>query len=176
MRCPSRSDPLVETYIVLDTPLGAMALGGHQNKLRGVMLPRPDTHPDAAVSQLWPSAEPSRRTLPDLVARVRDYWRGRVRPIVADLDLAGFPPFYCAVWQAAMRIVPGQVRTYSELAAMAGRPKACRAVGGAMAANPFPLVVPCHRVVAAGSIGGFSAPGGLDLKESLLAWERRYTQ
>jgi methylated-DNA-[protein]-cysteine S-methyltransferase len=149
----NQPDPLVETYTILDTPLGPMALGARQKKLRGVILPRPGkTHPDELASRIWPSANLSRSVLPDLVSR---------------------PPFFCKVWQAAMRIPPGEVRTYGQLAAIVDVPRAARAVGGAMAANPFPLIVPCHRVVAASTLGGFSAPGGVHLKEALLDWEHR---
>lgn len=171
----NQQDPLVETYTILDTPLGPMALGARQKKLRGVILPQPGkTHPDALASQAWPSAEPSRGVLPDLVAQVRRYWKGQPRVFDVDLDLEGRPPFFCKVWRATMGIAPGEVRSYGQLAAMLGAPRSARAVGGAMAGNPFPLIVPCHRVVAASTLGGFSAPGGLRLKETLLAWEKKY--
>ncbi len=173
----NRPDPLVETYTILDTPLGPMALGARQDRLRGVILPRPGrTHPDELAAQVWPSADPSRRVLPDLVSQVRDYWRGRCAVFTVELDLEGFPPFFRKVWQTAMRIPPGEVRTYGQLADSVGHPRAARAVGGAMAANPCPLVVPCHRVVGASCIGGFSAPGGVHLKEALLAWEREHSR
>lgn len=172
----NRPDPLIDAYVALETPLGPMVLGAHSQKLRGVILPRLDKiEPiDALAEQIWPGARMNRRTLPDTVSQVRDYWRGkRNEAFRVDLDLEGFPPFYCRVWRAAMRIAPGEVRTYGDLARQVGSPKACRAVGGAMAANPFPLIVPCHRVVAASTIGGFSAPGGVNLKETLLAFERK---
>jgi methylated-DNA-[protein]-cysteine S-methyltransferase len=170
-------DPHVSTYTIVDTPLGPMALGARKDKLRGVILPRPGkTHPDALAAELWPSAKPSRGVLPGLVSQVCTYWQGRPRVFQVDLDLAGFPPFFCKVWQAAIGIPPGEVRTYGQLAAAVGTAKAARAVGGAMAANPFPLIVPCHRVVASSSLGGFSAPGGVELKQKLLAWERSCLQ
>ncbi len=108
-----------------------------------------------------------------MLPRSAQYWRGRCALFDVTLDLEGFPPFFRKVWQAAMKIPPGEVRTYGQLARMAGSPRAARAVGGAMAANPFPLIVPCHRVVGASHVGGFSAPGGVHLKETLLAWERK---
>jgi methylated-DNA-[protein]-cysteine S-methyltransferase len=170
----NQPDPLVESYTILETPLGPMALGARQKKLRGVILPRPGKmHPDELASQIWPSAEPSRGVLPGLVSQVAAYWSGKPKVFLVDLDLEGFPPFFCKVWQAAMRIPPGEVRSYGQLAAMVDSPRAARAVGGAMASNPFPLIVPCHRVVAASTLGGFSAPGGLRLKEALLDHERK---
>ncbi len=92
------------------------------------------------------------------------------------IDLAAVPvvlrgsPFMIAVW-AALRAIPrGQVRTYGGLAKDAGSPRAARAVGTAMAKNPLPLVVPCHRVIANGSlIGGYS--DGLPRKRLLLTME-----
>ncbi len=170
----NRPDPRIDGYRILDTPLGAMALGAHDDRLRGVILPRPGkTSADDLVAELWPAARSRRGVLPDLVLQVRAYWSGRCAVFRVQLDLEGFPPFYGKVWREAMRIPPGEVRTYGQLAAAAGSPAASRAVGGAMAANPMPLVVPCHRVVAASSLGGFSAPGGLDLKRALLDRERQ---
>ena len=169
----NQPDPLIDAYTIIDTPLGPMALGARNGKLRGVMLPRPGkAHPDELAAEVWPSADPSRGALPDLVSQVHAYWRGQPEVFRVDLDLEGFPPFFCKVWQAAIRIPPGEVWTYGQLAGAVGSPKAARAVGGAMAGNPFPLVVPCHRVVAAHTIGGFSAPGGVELKQTLLEWEK----
>jgi O-6-methylguanine DNA methyltransferase len=81
-------------------------------------------------------------------------------------------PWQMRVWEALRRIPFGETRSYAEVAEMIGRPGAARAVGGANGCNRVPLVVPCHRVIAAdGSLGGFN--GGLHLKEKLLEHERR---
>lgn len=78
--------------------------------------------------------------------------------------------FQRAVWDAIKRIPPGRTCSYGELAARIGRPRAARAVGQACGANPWPLLVPCHRVLAAdGTVGGFSA--GLEWKRRLLQIE-----
>ena len=85
-----------------------------------------------------------------------------------------FPPVAvpAQVVRACRKIGRGRTRTYGELAAAAGSPGASRAVGSVMAKNRFPIIVPCHRVVGAGgSLGGFSAPTGLNLKERMLALE-----
>ena len=88
------------------------------------------------------------------------------------LDFEWIPPFHRKVYEAARRIASGEVLTYGELAVIAGSPMASRAVGQAMAKNPLPIVVPCHRVVAAsGKPGGFTSFGGLDTKARLLAIE-----
>jgi len=85
------------------------------------------------------------------------------------LDLAG-TAFQKSVWNALRKIAPGKTKSYGEIATAIGRPKAVRAVGGACGANPVPVLVPCHRVLAANKkLGGFS--GGLDWKRSLLKRE-----
>ena len=84
-----------------------------------------------------------------------------------------YPEFYRKVWLATASIPRGQVRTYGWVARAAGRPKAARALGRALAKNPFAPHVPCHRVVGAdGSLTGFSAPGGISAKRRLLLKEK----
>ena len=78
--------------------------------------------------------------------------------------------FQHRVWSALLDIPTGQTVTYGELAARIGKPKAARAVGTALGANPVPFFVPCHRVVAANGLGGFT--GGLDIKKRLLSIEK----
>ncbi len=86
------------------------------------------------------------------------------------LDLPDRPPFWHKVWEACARIPYGETRSYAALAAEAGSPRAFRAVGGAMAANPIPIIVPCHRVVGSnGSLVGFG--GGLPQKKRMLEME-----
>jgi len=88
------------------------------------------------------------------------------------LDLSVLAPFQRAVYQKIRELPPGRTATYGEVAAMLGKPGASRAVGQALGRNPFLVVVPCHRVLAAnGAAGGFSAPGGVVAKQRLLALE-----
>lgn len=88
------------------------------------------------------------------------------------LHLHGFPPFHRRVYQCIRWIPPGQVLTYGEVGDRLGVPKAARAVGQALQRNPFPLVVPCHRVVGAGgSLVGFSGGDGINTKRRLLLGE-----
>ncbi len=97
-----------------------------------------------------------------------DYFSGRV-PSLPALDLQG-SDFQRLVWRALLDIPWGEVRTYGEVAAALGRPGAARAVGAANGKNPVAILVPCHRVVAAGGrLGGYS--GGLEVKRELLAHE-----
>jgi methylated-DNA-[protein]-cysteine S-methyltransferase len=99
-----------------------------------------------------------------------EYLAGRRCEFTVPLDMAGLPAFQRKVLGACRWIPYGRTVTYGELAARAGRPRAARAVGQAMARNPLALVVPCHRVAAAGGgLGGYG--GGLDLKRQLLALE-----
>ena len=94
---------------------------------------------------------------------------GREPKEIPPLDLAG-TPFQKSVWQALGKIPFGKTKSYGEIARAIGRPKAVRAVGGACGANPIPVLVPCHRVLAANQkLGGFS--GGLEWKRRLLARE-----
>lgn len=89
-------------------------------------------------------------------------------------EMKRYTPFQQAVWKACMGIPAGQTRSYKWIAQRIGRPGAVRAVGGALGANPFAPLVPCHRVIKAdGTPGGFSAPGGVKAKLRLLEKERR---
>lgn len=89
------------------------------------------------------------------------------------LDLRTTPEFHQKVYREALKIKRGQTISYGELAQRAGSPRAARAVGQAMARNPLPLIIPCHRVLASnGKLTGFTAPGGLSAKKRLLAMER----
>ena len=89
-----------------------------------------------------------------------------------ELDLAHLTRFQRETVAQCRRIPRGKTVSYGELAALAGSPRAARAVGSTMANNRFPLIVPCHRVVAAsGGLGGYSAPRGLSLKRHLLRQE-----
>jgi O-6-methylguanine DNA methyltransferase len=86
------------------------------------------------------------------------------------LDLSGGTEFQQSVWRALQKISAGKTRSYGDIARLIRKPKAVRAVGGACGANPIPVLIPCHRVLAAnGKLGGFS--GGLDWKRKLLARE-----
>ena len=88
------------------------------------------------------------------------------------LDMERISPFHRRVYEAARTIPRGMVMSYGEVARLAGNPRAARAVGAAMAKNPYAPFVPCHRVVGAdGSLVGFGGLGGLDFKQSLLSAE-----
>jgi O-6-methylguanine DNA methyltransferase len=104
------------------------------------------------------------------MAALKNILTGREPKNLPPLDLSGGTVFQQNVWRALRKISPGKTKSYGEIARAIGKPKAVRAVGGACGANPIPVLVPCHRVLAAnGKIGGFS--GGLDWKRRLLGRE-----
>lgn len=106
---------------------------------------------------------------------IADYFEGEcvdfsTLPVVLD----GFSVFARRVLTACRNIGFGQTVTYGQLAEMAGKPGAARAVGGILAKNPLPLIIPCHRVICAnGSLGGFSASGGIRTKAKLIELEKQ---
>jgi methylated-DNA-[protein]-cysteine S-methyltransferase len=108
------------------------------------------------------------------VAQIQAYLSGERRFFSVPL---AFPkhttPFQQAVWESLRRIPFGSICTYSQLAAQISLPKAARAVGNALAANPLPILVPCHRVVSGSGLGGFmgNVLGGTRIKRALLALE-----
>lgn len=110
--------------------------------------------------------------LDDFVEQLKAYFNGTLQTFSVAIDLQ-VPGFTAEVLGAARKIKYGQTMTYGQLAERIGRPNACRAVGNALGANPLPLVIPCHRVIAAnGQLGGFSA--GLQIKRQLLEHEKAH--
>lgn len=158
------------TSFVLRTESGWVAWRQSARGLQAISLPASTPEQACAVVGESP-AEPATATSGPLAARLLAFYAGAPADF-ADLalDLAPAGPFTEAV-RAVVRGIPrGAVMTYGEVAAAAGRPRAARAVGGVMARNPVPPVIPCHRVVAAGHrLGGFG--GGLGLKLALLRAE-----
>lgn len=101
--------------------------------------------------------------------QLREYFAGERQSFDLPLAPAG-TPFQRAVWDALCAIPYGETRTYAQIAAAIGSPKACRAVGMANNRNPIAILIPCHRVIgASGSLTGYA--GGLDVKQALLALE-----
>ncbi len=161
---------------LVDTPLGPIGLAWRHRALVRVALP--EEAPGTTLARLCERTGAAGPTPPPawvraVAGRITRHLQGQ-HDDLADVALAedAVPDFHRRVY-AALRTVPiGRTVSYMELAARAGSPGAARAVGTAMRANPWPIVVPCHRVLAAqGRPGGFSAHGGLDTKASLLAAE-----
>lgn len=161
------------------TAIGSMAIAWRDDKVVGVFLPEEDEKKLLAqVRKRLRSPRLSFTTeLPafvgHLAAQIRAHLRGEPQEFGVDrLDLPVRGPFTRRVYECSQRIPSGRVLTYKELAEKAGSPKAFRAVGQAMAKNPFPIVIPCHRVVGSTrGAGGFSAHGGLATKARILEIE-----
>ncbi|MBP1771756.1 MAG: ogt [Holophagaceae bacterium] len=122
-----------------------------------------------------PDAEEARQAPPwvmEAVRRLMVHLRGQPQNLAGiPLDLSGLTPFQRQVADLLRATAPGQTLSYGELALLAGRPGAARAVGQAVKANPILILVPCHRVVAANGPGGWSAFGSPERKARLLALE-----
>lgn len=127
---------------------------------------------EALLRMQFPESRHDPKLLPGLVRSFRTYFQGRPARFDARLDLTRITEFRRRVLEACRNIPRGRTVTYADLARAAGSPHAVRAVGSAMAKNPLPLIVPCHRVVRSdGTLGGFSCPQGVRLKRRLLELE-----
>ena len=157
---------------IFETPWGRMGVAATARGLARVVLPGFAAGLAPRSKQPAPrkrGGEPADRHARRAERQIREYLCGRRRALTVRLDLSALPRFQKKALIAARRILYGRTVTYGQLAARAGNPRAARAVGQAMAWNPVPLAVPCHRVVAAGGLGGFG--GGAALKRRLLALE-----
>lgn len=108
--------------------------------------------------------------LKEAAKQMKEYLTGERRGFDLPLEKTG-TPFQSTVWKALLRVPYGRSQTYGDVAEKIGRPKAFRAVGNAIGKNPFPIVVPCHRIVASEGIGGFSGGSGLPVKRWLRGRE-----
>jgi methylated-DNA-[protein]-cysteine S-methyltransferase len=157
-------------YIIFSTPLGWMGLLSSPSGLRQAVLPQPS--PQAVqriLSQTGAISEES--FFGNLPQRINKYFSGQPLIFNETLDIREATSFQQRVWQAACSIPYGQTRSYKWLACQVGSPRAARAVGQALAVNPLPIIIPCHRVITSqGKLGGFA--GGLALKRRLLELER----
>jgi methylated-DNA-[protein]-cysteine S-methyltransferase len=160
---------------LFETPVGACAIAWSDAGITGLQLPEGSAAATraravrryAAVERLLSSAAQ------DAVDRIRALLDGQPDDLSSIvLDMHGVPAFNQRVYELARRIPPGRTLTYGDIASRLGGRGVARAVGQALGQNPFVIIVPCHRVVAAsGAWGGFSAHGGLDLKRRLLELE-----
>ncbi|MEW6223665.1 MAG: methylated-DNA--[protein]-cysteine S-methyltransferase [Chloroflexota bacterium] len=155
--------------VTFETPLGRCAMRWSDAGITGVLLPGRRPLPGPAFEDGADVPPVVRQAIEGIVA-VLDGERRDLRDL--PLDERGLDPFRRAVYAATREIAPGTTRSYGEVARAIGRPDGARDVGAALARNPFPIVVPCHRVVAAnGALTGFSAPGGLATKRRMLELE-----
>jgi methylated-DNA-[protein]-cysteine S-methyltransferase len=161
-------------YAAVDTPLGTGMVAGTSRGVLRVMLP--NDSPERVLEQISTLITPRVLELPARLDRERreleEYFSGRRELFDLDLDWRLTPPgFYRKVLRTAARRLPfGATASYGQVAAWAGSPRAYRAAGTALATNPIPIVVPCHRVLrAGGQLGGYG--GGPEMKEWLLRLE-----
>jgi methylated-DNA-[protein]-cysteine S-methyltransferase len=184
-----RDDDAARGHVLFDTAFGACGIAWGPAGITSVQLPeasRAATERRLAASGGAPREAPPPPDVARAIERIaRHLATGREDLTGLALDWSGVTPFRRRVYEASLAIAPGEIVSYGELATRVGSPGAFRAVGQAMAKNPFPVVVPCHRVVASGGrdwsratpaarrakLRGFSAHGGVDTKARLLALE-----
>ena len=165
---------MTPTAAFLDTPIGRMLAVASDAGLHALeFVDHPDLPPTeaaAAVVARRPVRLGDHPVLSAAATQLLEYFAGRRRDFDLPLELRG-TPFRLRVWQALRRIPFGATSTYARLALDVGSPSAVRAVGGANGANPVPVIVPCHRVIASdGTLCGFG--GGVWRKRWLLEHER----
>ena len=163
-------------FTLFDTAIGRCGIAWGSRGVLSVQLPEvPATETRARLARRFPDASEDapppdvQRAIDDIVALLR----GQARDLSGVvLDMERVPPFHQRVYEVARTIPPGSTLTYGEIAGRLGDAGAARAVGQALGRNPFAIVVPCHRVLAAGGkVGGFSAGGGITTKLRLLTIE-----
>jgi O-6-methylguanine DNA methyltransferase len=155
-------------FDVVQTDLGWMGIGLSERGLRMTTLPVA-TREAAADEMRTRGAVAPAADAGDWPERLCRCARGDEWSPNGDIDLSQGTEFQRRVWRALLDIPRGETRTYKQIAEQIGRPRASRAVGQAVGANPLPIVVPCHRVVARNGLGGFG--GGLPMKKRLLRLE-----
>jgi len=163
-------------FLLFDTPIGLCGIAWGDRGVVGVQLPEGgEAAARARLRREHPEAQESappaavKRAVEAIVALLN----GETRDLsFVELDTRQVPPFHRRVYEVARTIPPGATLSYGEIAARLGEPGSARDVGAALGQNPFAIVVPCHRVVAAhGKLGGFSARGGIKTKLRLLSIE-----
>ncbi len=146
----------------MDSPLGVLLLTAKDGCLTRLDFATADAACDASGD------DADNAVLLEAIKQLSEYFPGKRRTFTLPLAPSG-TAFQRRVWRALCNIPYGETRTYAQLAAAIDSPRACRAVGGANGRNPIPILIPCHRVVAANGLGGYS--GGLDIKIKLLRIE-----
>jgi methylated-DNA-[protein]-cysteine S-methyltransferase len=164
------------SFCLFQTAIGSCAIAWSDRGVTSVWLPeQTDPQTRSRAARRFPRALES--TPPPFVAHaiagIVALLEGEARDLAdIPLDLESVPEFHRRVYDATRTIKPGATLSYGEIASRIGEPDAARAVGQALGRNPIPIIVPCHRVLAAGGgTGGFSAPGGTATKLRLLAIE-----
>jgi len=157
---------MTHTFKTIDSPVGKLKLVATGTKLTAILW----ENDKPGRVRLGPMQEsPQDPILLEAARQLQEYFAGARTRFDLELEFAG-TEFQKTVWQALLEIPFGQIRSYAQIAAQIGRPKAVRAVGAANGRNPLSIVAPCHRVVGtSGELTGYA--GGLRAKELLLALE-----
>jgi methylated-DNA-[protein]-cysteine S-methyltransferase len=173
LRARAAAEGLLDVaYASVDSPLGELLVAVTQRGL--VRLAYVDESPEDVLAELSERVSPRVLRAPERTDAVRreleDYFGGDLRAFETPVDWSLVRGFAAGVLRATARVPFGNVTTYRDVAEAAGSPRAYRAAGNALGANPIPIVVPCHRVLhAGGGLGGYT--GGLDRKRHLLHLE-----
>jgi methylated-DNA-[protein]-cysteine S-methyltransferase len=161
-------------YRVVDSPLGPLWIAvGPKGVLAIHYGDEPSTAELARIVRTYgPGVLPDARRVDPVARELDQYFAGARKRFDIAVDLTPLTEFQRRILSATARVAFGEVSTYATVARQAGSEKASRAAGQALGANPIPIVVPCHRILASdGTLGGYS--GGLDAKRRLLGFERR---
>jgi methylated-DNA-[protein]-cysteine S-methyltransferase len=157
-------------YTTTDTPVGPLVMASTDEGLLMIEFGGEATHLDLIAQRVSPRIVELPRRLDPVRRQLDEYFEGRRHDFELPLDWRLSRGFRRAVLDQLVRVPYGHITSYSQLAELAGSPRASRAVGTAMATNPIPIVVPCHRCLRNdGSLGGYG--GGLDTKRWLLNLE-----
>lgn len=162
--------PLIR-WGVMNSPLGRLFVAVSSGGLCAIDFGRSEAE---FLARLNPLArlEKESNAVAQALAQLREYFSGSRSRFDLPVDLSVLTPFQRSVLDTACRIAPGHVWSYQRVAEEMGRPKSSRPVGQALARNPVPIVIPCHRVIASdGSLGGYSGGAGLPAKRWLLRLE-----
>jgi methylated-DNA-[protein]-cysteine S-methyltransferase len=164
------------SYAVFSTEIGPCGIAWGDRGILGLQLPEVEpAQARARMLRRFPGAREAAPPAPiqATIDGIVDLLSGGPADLsAAPLDMERVPPFHRRVYEIARSIPPGSTLSYGEVAERLGDRTLARAVGQALGENPFPIVVPCHRVLAAGGrSGGFSAPGGVSTKLRLLSIE-----
>jgi methylated-DNA-[protein]-cysteine S-methyltransferase len=167
----ARAGLLDVAYDVADSPVGPLLVATTERGLCEIRFePEPEREADRLAHRFGVRVLRSPRPVARARKELDQYFEGRRTSFEVGVDVAWLPEFQRSVLEELARVPYGQTETYGSLAARIGRPRAARAVGGALNRNPIPIVLPCHRVVgASGSLVGYA--GGLERKRALLALE-----
>jgi methylated-DNA-[protein]-cysteine S-methyltransferase len=163
-------------FALFPSPVGRCAIAWSASGVRALFLP--EARESATRSRLLARLPGAREAVPPetvgyAIAQIGALLAGKPSDLARiELDMRDLPPFHRRVYEAARAIPPGATCSYGELALRLGAPGSARAVGQALGKNPYAIIVPCHRVLAAnGRVGGFSANGGITTKLRLLTCE-----